>query len=152
MQAPEHKVPPPLVGLAVAGLMWLLALVPPRLTIPGELRIPLCSMLVAIGVAFDVMGLAAFRRARTTINPLKPEAASALVTGGIYRITRNPMYVGMAILLTAWAVWLASPWALLGVPAFIRYITRFQIVPEERVLRARFAEFDAYAARVRRWL
>lgn len=108
--------------------------------------------LAAVGAAFDVAGLVAFRRASTTINPLHPERASALVTGGVYRITRNPMYVGLAFALLAWAAYLGSPWALLGPVAFVGYITHFQIVPEERILRARFAQFDAYAARVRRWL
>jgi protein-S-isoprenylcysteine O-methyltransferase Ste14 len=95
----------------------------------------------------------AFRRQRTTINPLHPEKTSSLVTGGIYRISRNPMYVGMALLLLAWAVYLESPAALLGIGAFIAYITRFQIIPEESLLSRHFgAEFENYRQRVRRWL
>ncbi|MEB0160908.1 isoprenylcysteine carboxylmethyltransferase family protein, partial [Pseudomonas sp. AH2 (2023)] len=91
-------------------------------------------------------------RSRTTVNPLRPDKAAALVSGGVYRVTRNPMYVGMMLLLVAWAVYLDSAWVLAGPVAFVAYITRFQIAPEERVLRAKFADFDAYAARVRRWL
>lgn len=94
-----------------------------------------------------------FRRANTTVNPLKPQAASSLVTAGIYRYTRNPMYLGLLFLLVAWAVLLSSPFALLGPVAFVTYISRFQIVPEERVLAALFgAEYAAYQAGVRRWL
>jgi protein-S-isoprenylcysteine O-methyltransferase Ste14 len=152
MKALEHRIPPPLVGLLAALLMWALAAVPPLLALPGPLRLALCAALVATGVAFDLAGLVAFHRARTTVNPLRPDRATSLVTGGVYRVTRNPMYVGMALLLAAWAVWLASPWALLVVAGFVLYITRFQIEPEERVLRQRFPEFEAYAARVRRWL
>lgn len=105
------------------------------------------------GVAFDLLGLLAFRAARTTTNPFKPERASALVTGGVYRVTRNPMYVGLALLLSAWAIWLSAllPWA--GPVLFVLYITRFQIRPEERVLRDIFGDaYSRYADRVRRWL
>jgi protein-S-isoprenylcysteine O-methyltransferase Ste14 len=76
-----------------------------------------------------------------------------MVTSGVYRHTRNPMYLGMLCLLGAWAAWLGNAAALLGLPAFVAYMNRFQIAPEERALAQRFgAAFDAYAARVRRWL
>ena len=85
---------------------------------------------------------------------MKPETSAAIVSSGVYGLTRNPMYVGMAFILTAWAVYLGSVWALLAGPlAFAAYITRFQIKPEERVLAGRFgAEFSSYQARVRRWI
>lgn len=113
----------------------------------------LVAATAALGIAIDVAGLVAFRRARTTINPLSPHKASALVTGGIYRWTRNPMYLGMAALLLAWGLWLANAGALAVISAFVAYLNRFQIAPEERALEARFgADFAAYRARVRRWL
>jgi protein-S-isoprenylcysteine O-methyltransferase Ste14 len=62
------------------------------------------------------------------------------------------MYVGLAFLLFAWAIWLGSLWPFLGPVLFVAYITRFQIAPEERILRSKFSEFEAYAVRVRRWL
>jgi protein-S-isoprenylcysteine O-methyltransferase Ste14 len=148
----EHRIPPPAVGALVAALMWWMSAWPPALPLSAGVRVTLGVLLAAIGLTFDVLGLIAFRRSRTTVNPLRPDKASALVTGGVYRVTRNPMYVGMAFLLAGWAAYLASPWAVLGPLLFIAYITRFQIVPEERVLRERFPEFAAYAARVRRWL
>ena len=98
-------------------------------------------------------GLLAFRASRTTINPLRPKRVSALVTVCVYRITRNPMYVGLCCILLAWAVHLAALPAFLGPPAFVLYVTRFQIVPEERALAELFGErYLEYAARVRRWL
>jgi protein-S-isoprenylcysteine O-methyltransferase Ste14 len=149
----EHRVPPPIVGLLIAAAMWLLAALPPVLAVPTWLREGLALLLVAAGVAFDFLGILAFLRQRTTVNPLRPGNASALVTAGIYRVTRNPMYVGMALLLTAWAVQLSSPWAFLGPVAFVLFMNRFQIAPEERALSALFgASWSAYAARVRRWL
>ena len=149
----EHRIPPPLVGLVIAAAMWAVAALPPALAVAPGPRQVLVGLLVVAGLAFDLCGFIAFRRLRTTVNPLRPENASALVTGGVYRFTRNPMYVGMALLLTAWAVQLSSPWAFVGPVAFILYINRFQIVPEERALRELFGEaWAAYAARVRRWL
>ena len=148
----EHRIPPPVVGLLVAGFMWSVAALPPALPLSGGVRLAIALLVAAVGLTFDLLGLLAFRRSRTTVNPLQPQKASALVTDGVYRVTRNPMYVGMAFLLTGWAVYLGSLWTFLGPVLFIVYITRFQIAPEERVLRARFPEFEAYAARVRRWL
>lgn len=92
-------------------------------------------------------------RRHTTINPLSPRKSTALVTGGVYRFTRNPMYLGMACLLTAWAVWLAALLAFAGPVLFVLYITRFQIRPEERVLTELFGlPYTDYTQRVRRWL
>ena len=110
-------------------------------------------ILIGAGLLFVLAGGISFRRARTTVNPLKPEAASALVTSGIYRYTRNPMYVGFALWLLAWGLYLASPLVLLGVLGFVLYMNRLQIAPEERALGRLFgADFAAYRQRVRRWL
>ena len=117
-----------------------------------------CATLAAIpvaaaGAAIALAGVVQFARARTTVNPLQPDAASSLVSGGVYRWTRNPMYLGMALVLLAWAVYLSSIAALAVLPLFIVYINRFQIEPEERALQARFgAQFERYRKAVRRWL
>lgn len=131
--------------------MLALAWVAPALTfpIPSAIAFPVG----AIGLSLDAIALVHFLRSRTTINPLKPESASALVTGGIYRFTRNPMYLGLATLLLAWAIYLGNLAALTGLPLFILYMKRFQIASEERALEARFgAEYIAYRTRVRRWV
>jgi protein-S-isoprenylcysteine O-methyltransferase Ste14 len=149
----EHRIPPPIVGLVAAGAMWAVARVAPGLQFAFEWNLALAVVIAAIGLAIDVAGLLEFRRARTTINPLRPEAASALVRSGIFRWTRNPMYLGMAIALLGWAIYLAHPLSLLGIACFIAYLNRFQIAPEERVLERRFgAEFLAFRESVRRWL
>lgn len=81
------------------------------------------------------------------------DAASSLVTNGVYRFTRNPMYVGLLLALSGWAAFLSSPSALVYLVAFVLYMNRFQIEPEERVLASRFgADYAAYRTRVRRWL
>ena len=148
----DTRIPPPVVALIVALLMWNASAWWPLLDLPAW-RTPLALGLVAVGAAFDLSGLWAFHRARTTVNPMKPGKTSSLVSGGVYRISRNPMYVGLALFLCAGAVMLWSPLALLGPPVFVAYISRFQIAPEERVLRERFGEaYVDYCARVRRWL
>ncbi len=142
----EYRVPPPVVALLVALLMWLATGRQWQWAWP----VGLCW---AVGLAIDASGLWAFWRQRTTINPLHPERASALVERGIYRHTRNPMYLGLLCLLLGWTLALGQWAALLGPLVFVVYITRFQIVPEERVLLAHFgAAYDDYRQRVRRWL
>lgn len=112
-----------------------------------------CLALALVGAGISLAGVLAFRRARTTVDPMHPDAASALVAGGIYRFTRNPMYLGFAVLLLAWGLYLSKLSALAMLALFMLYLTRFQIRPEEAALRQRFgAAFEAYAARVGRWL
>lgn len=153
LQALENKVPPPLVALVFGGLMGGASLGLPGLDLAWGTRLLLALPLIGAGLLFVLAGGISFRRARTTVNPLKPEAASALVTSGIYRYTRNPMYVGFALWLLAWGLYLASPLVLLGVLGFVLYMNRLQIAPEERALGRLFgAAFAAYRQRVRRWL
>lgn len=149
----DHRIPPPVVGIVVAAAMWAVSGIGPAFDWSPTVARWTAGVLVAVGLMFDVLGIVAFRRAATTINPLRPERASALVTGGIYRITRNPMYVGLAFLLLAWAVCLSALLPFAGPVLYVLYITRYQIIPEERVLHERFGdEFARYAEQVRRWL
>jgi len=153
MPSLELKIPPPAVALVAGLAMWWVSRYGVLTGVPPPWSFGAALALAAVGAAFDVAGIIAFGRAKTTVNPMKPEKSAALVRSGVYRITRNPMYVGMVFILLAWAVYLTSPWALFGPLVFAAYITRFQIKPEERVLAARFGvEFASYQARVRRWL
>jgi protein-S-isoprenylcysteine O-methyltransferase Ste14 len=149
----ENRIPPPIVGLLTGLGMWAVARVTPVIVPPHALRWGVAGALVLAGLMLTAPAVMAFARAHTTVNPLTPDAATALVTGGVYRITRNPMYLGMALALLGFTVFLAAPAALIGPVAFVAYITRFQIVPEERVMRAKFgAAFEEYAGRVRLWI
>ena len=153
MNSLELKVPPPLVALVVALAMWAVARATFAFEIDAALRIPVAIVIALAGIAFSAAGITAFRRARTTLDPMKPQAASSLVTGGIYRITRNPMYVGVLFVLVGWAVFLGAPWAFVGPPLFVAYMNRFQIRPEERALMAAFGKgYAEYTSAVRRWL
>lgn len=149
----ELKIPPPVVAVLTGLAMWAFADPANASGAVPVARWILCAVLALAGAAFDLSGLVAFRRARTTINPLRPDKTSSIVQAGIYRLTRNPMYVGLTLFLCAWAAYLWSWWALIGPAVFVAYITRFQILPEERVLAASFGEaFEAYRNNVRRWL
>jgi protein-S-isoprenylcysteine O-methyltransferase Ste14 len=153
MGALETRVPPLLVAGAAALVMWLIARSAAELAMPFDRSRQVAAVLAVVGVAIVVLGALQFHRARTTLTPLNPGAASTLVVSGIYRYTRNPMYLGAAIVLLAWAIYLSHPLSVLGVIAFAAYIHRFQILPEERALRALFpGAFDAYAREVRPWL
>jgi protein-S-isoprenylcysteine O-methyltransferase Ste14 len=153
MNSLELRIPPAALVAAAALIMWLTSWALPslRLVVPGHALA--AGAIAVLGVLIVALGLVEFRRVRTTVNPLRPAAASSLVTNGIYARTRNPMYLGFAVILLAWAVYLSHPVALVVLPVFIAYMTRFQIIPEERALEGVFgAGFDLYRQRVRRWL
>ena len=149
----EHKIPPPIVTLVMGAIMWLVAWGVAALSFGMPGRRVIAAALAVAGVAFASMGAASFRRARTTVNPLKPESASSLVMSGVYRISRNPMYVGLSLVLLGWAVLLSNVLAFAIVPVFVLYMNRFQIGPEEVALERVFGEdYNGYRAKVRRWL
>lgn len=153
LSALELKVPPPAVAAVVAAAMIAASRFWPWAGFTVPLVTVVASLIALAGIAIAVAGTVAFRRARTTVNPMKPEAASSLVTEGIYAFTRNPMYLGLVLLITGFALYLANVWTLFGPAVLALYLTRFQIAPEERIMAQLFgAEFDAYASRVRRWI
>lgn len=153
MSSLELKIPPPLVALLVGAAMWFGSRLGPALDVPLVVRAIAFVAIGLLGGASALAGNLEFKRAKTTINPLRPQNATALVTSGIYRYTRNPMYVGLTLVLLGWAAFLCSAWAIAGPVVFLLYINRFQIEPEEKILAAKFgAPYSEYVSRVRRWL
>lgn len=149
----ETKVPPPVVAVVAAAAIYAVHRLVPAAQFSNPARVPLVLLLAAISFCIVLLSVLSFHRHGTTTNPTAPSRASALVRSGVYRFTRNPMYLGLLIALTAWAVWLSNWLGFLVLPAFVAYITRYQIVSEERALAAKFgAEFNDYAAQVRRWI
>jgi protein-S-isoprenylcysteine O-methyltransferase Ste14 len=147
------KLPPVALGAIVAALMWCASWATPAF----DFRLPASLLssvsLALLGAVICLSGVVAFRRAKTTVNPMRPDSTSSLVVSGIYNYTRNPMYLGFLLVLLGWAIFLSNFVALTLLPAFVMYMDRFQIAPEERVLAALFAdEYPAYHARVRRWI
>ena len=147
------KVPPPLITLLVFSGMYLLSRFVPLWRFDLAWLSYIGFSLMALGIALDLIGAIQFHRARTTVNPLKPQNSSAIVTTGLYGISRNPMYLGMLILLTGVALVLKTLSAFLLLPLFVPLITRLQILPEETILEKKFpADYPAYKKAVRRWL
>jgi protein-S-isoprenylcysteine O-methyltransferase Ste14 len=125
----------------------------PMLLVPVPRHTALAFALALLGLGIDVVAVVSFVHARTTINPTTPDATRSLVTSGIYSVTRNPMYVGLTLLLTAWGLYLSNALALGLVTGFVTYLTLYQIRPEERILRDKFGPaYHNYAQRVRRWI
>jgi len=149
----ELKIPPPVVFAVFGGLMWTLS----RLLQAADFSL-LSNTVIALAVAgvggvFAVPAIVAFLLARTTIHPHKPHETRKLIVNGVNAITRNPMYLGLLLVLIAWAIYLSNIVSFVPLPFFVAYLNRFQIRPEERALADRFgSEYEAYCKRVRRWL
>ncbi len=153
MDTLELAIPPPVVMLVIGLIMWLLAFFFPQLGMPLIGSKTIAALIALLGASISMAGVITFKRARTTVDPRKPADASVLVTSGIYRVSRNPMYLGVLFVLIGWALFLGSALALICAFLFVPYITRYQIRPEERVLQARFGDaFASYTKRVRRWI
>jgi protein-S-isoprenylcysteine O-methyltransferase Ste14 len=149
----ELKVPPDVVWVIVAGLMWLVSTKTPRVEIPSTFRGGLAVVLTVAGVALMAGARAALVRAETTWRPMTPGQTTRLVSSGVYSVSRNPIYLGMLLVMFGWAVLLNSPGALVVSAAFVAYLDRFQIRPEERALTGILGqEYVEYRKRVRRWV
>ena len=145
---------PPVVQFVVVGLaMWGLAEALPafQISIPGAAWI--AKGLCGVGLIVGLLAVVEFGKAGTTTDPRYPHKATSLVVGGIYRFSRNPIYLGLLLILTGGAFSLANGLSFLLLPVFVGYMNRFQIAPEERHMQEKFGdEFLAYKARVRRWI
>jgi protein-S-isoprenylcysteine O-methyltransferase Ste14 len=149
----ELKIPPAALVLITAAFMWLAAWAVPAYGFDVPAR-DLFSMPTAVsGAIISAWGIISFRQARTTVNPMKPDTTTSLVVSGIYRWTRNPMYLGFLLVLLGWAIFLSNALSFILVAALMLYLDRFQVKPEERALHSLFGQqFAIYASRVRRWL
>lgn len=147
----DLRIPPILITILCGFLIVALAMADARS--PSPLGVAIGGALATSGLAFALIGVVAFRRARTTVDPMHPDRSRRLVTTGVYAISRNPMYVGFVAALLGAAIALSSPLGLALAAAAALYLDRFQIRPEECILAASFGEeFVRYQRRVRRWL
>jgi protein-S-isoprenylcysteine O-methyltransferase Ste14 len=146
-------IPPPIQGLIFGVAMWQLARLLPQfaMSFPGDRYV--AGAFIIVGLLIDLTAVLAFFAAKTTISPLKPQNTNSLVISGLYKISRNPMYLGMLMILTGWTIWLGNPLNAVLLAGFIAYITYAQIRPEETALHEKFgADYDDYCRRVRRWI
>lgn len=153
MKALTLKIPPLLLVLLFGLFMWFTARQAWLYNIDSPWRLLPALILAVAGPVFILAGVVAFRRAATTIHPMKPENTTSLVQHAIFRFSRNPMYLGFFMLLMAWGLWLSNVVGLLVGLLFIPCMNRLQIQPEEAALAERFGdEFTEYCRHVRRWL
>ena len=153
MKALELKIPPPVYALSLGIMMWLLNQYFPVTHFIESPWNKVGLAIIVIALVLDSSSLFLFLKQRTTINPMKPSNTDELVTAGLYKITRNPMYVGLLVILFGYAVWLGSLTPFLILPLFYWLITQFQIKPEERILEKKFGqEYLFYKSKAKRWL
>jgi len=146
-------IPPPVYALLIGFLMWLTnQYFPVAHLIPAPWNKVGIALIVVAG-SLDLWSLFLFFKKHTTPNPMKPENTSGIVKKGLYKISRNPMYVGLLTILLGYAIWLGSLTPFLWLPVFYWLITEMQIKPEEVILERKFGqEYLNYKNSVRRWL
>lgn len=152
MQFLETRIIPPAVMAIFAVLMWGIAQVTPAFNI-GPLGNIISKIFLIAGFAILFIAAFYFFKAKTTLNPINPSSSSALVTTGLYKFSRNPIYVADVLFLLSWGFYMSNIFSLLIILGFMPYLNRFQIVPEERALEELFgADYAAYKRNVRRWI
>ncbi|MEO0327865.1 MAG: isoprenylcysteine carboxylmethyltransferase family protein [Pseudomonadota bacterium] len=146
-------VPPPIYALVCAFAIWLLNQYFPTFEYRFSVQTLLASLLIILGVSMDLLSIRRFFKIGTTVSPVSPQNTEALVTEGVYSISRNPMYLGLLFILTGIAIWAGNLLGLLTIPVFVFLITKFQIIPEEEILLEKFGEvYGNYLMKVRRWI
>ncbi len=147
------KIPPALQVAIFAMLMWIIKKITVITHFEFEQQKTISWIVFAIGILIEVIAIYAFRKARTTADPLNPAKASKLVIVGIYKASRNPMYLGMLFILFAFVIRLGSLFTFPVLILYVWYITTFQIKPEEKILTKLFGDdYSTYFKKVRRWI
>lgn len=153
MRSLELKIPPLALTAVFAALIASMSVLLPGLSVPWAHQQTMALAFVVLGLVVLFGAALQFRLQRTTLDPRTPAKASRFVARGLFRFTRNPMYLGMALVLLGVAAWAAHLFGYLLVAVFCLYLTELQIKPEERALEQRFGqEYLAYKAAVRRWI
>lgn len=148
----ELKLPPAIVFLFFGIMMYILATFLPFGFFDFFGRILLAKILLAFGGLVVFAALFQFYIAKTTIDPTKPNNTSKLVVNGVFKFSRNPMYLAMLVVLLAFGIFLGNAFNTLIAAAFVGYMNRFQIIPEERILLDKFGRsFKEYCTLTRRW-
>ncbi len=147
------KIPPALQVAIFAILMWVIKKLTVITHFEFEQQKTISWIIFSIGILIGIIAIYTFRKARTTVDPLHPAKASKLVIVSIYKISRNPMYLGMLFILFAFVIRLGNLFTFPVLILYIWYITTFQIKPEEKVLAKLFGDdYSSYCKRVRRWI
>ena len=146
-------IPPPIQALLSAIMMWLISryFTHANFSLNGINIFALIFLIIAAIII--ILSMYKFKKIKTTISPLRPNKTSSLVNSGIYAYTRNPMYLGLLLMLFSTALFLKNLISFLIIPLFILFITKNQILPEEEALENIFGEeYKNYKKKVRRWI
>lgn len=147
----KTKIPPPIIMIFFGTCILLSKRIFPNIDFGNVAYVGF--LFYGLAAFLILNSISTFRKHKTTVNPLKPESASSLVTSGVFQITRNPMYLAMAFILIALSIHRSAVGGIVFIPLFIGYITKFQIIPEEAAMQKLFGdEFSTYKNKVRRWL
>ena len=147
----KTKIPPPLVALTFGFLINYTKDIFPKIEISNEIIFG--SFMIIIGLFIILSAIILFKKYKTTITPLNPSNATKLIVHGIYKFSRNPMYLGLLLVLSGIGIIQNPIGGLLFVPSFILYLNRFQIIPEESAMFDLFKDdFLKYKENVRRWI
>ena len=145
---------PPAVQLFISTLlMWIISIYADNFRFVFKFNNELALFCLFIGGTIIVFGIAAFRKAETTVTPLHPDKARSLVNMGIYQYTRNPMYFGLLLILFSIGFYLQNLASMFVLPIYVWFISKYQIIPEEEALHKLFGQdYINYQDRVRRWI
>ena len=147
------KTPPAVQLLISSFLMWIISIYADNVRFIFKYNIELASLCLIISGTIIVFGIAAFRKAETTVNPLHPDKASSLVAMGIYQYTRNPMYFGLLLILLSIGFYLQNLASMFVLPLYVWFISKYQIIPEEVALQKVFGQdYKDYQDNIRRWI
>ncbi len=149
----ELKIIPPVQFIISAGLMYSLATALPQCYFELSMALPVTMILVLAACVIGALALYDFHKHQTTFHPHTPEKTSTVVDTGVFAYSRNPMYLSLVLALLALGIHLQNYSSFVVIPLFVYYITRFQIIPEEKMLDKLFPNnYQAYCQKVRRWL
>ena len=147
----KTKIPPPIIAIAFIGILYISSLWMDSFIFEGQSVFSLFIFILGLGSVLSAS--AQFRRINTTVNPLDPESASHLVVDGIFKFTRNPMYLGLCAVILAFGIYVGTWFVFILLPLFVVSINYLQIVPEEIALQKLFGdEYVSYCNSVRRWI
>lgn len=145
------KIPPPILGILFYGFLYFSKDYLPKMSFSYGVEVS--TFVIILGVIIDLLAMKEFRKHKTTLTPLHPEKTTFIVTTGIFNYSRNPMYLGLVLILLGISVRVNLVGGIVILPLFVFYLSYFQIIPEEKVLEIKFGdEYLNYKRRVRRWL
>ena len=147
----KTKIPPPIIALICIVINYLSTYLINPIKFPNIEIIG--GLILLLGVATAVLATLLFKKDKTTVNPINPEETTTLVTNGIFSITRNPMYLGLFLIISSTILFFGSWFGIIILMFFVWYINKFQIIPEEEAMEKLFGgKYSEYRQKVRRWI